>query len=106
MPMWAITKNYSVSGGQSMAAVKLGVTRYGDYAVTDPGIGEYPGTVSRDLYEKAAPYAQKRQLCNCRIGPTGTSRNRRTRQVTMTVVEGKWNQFLVSWGLPNPLRLT
>lgn len=65
MPMWAITKNYSTGGGQSMAAVKLGAARYGNYAVTDPGIGEYPGTVDRERYENAAPYAQQRQLCSC-----------------------------------------
>ena len=70
MPMWAITKGYSIVGGQSMAAVKLGAARYGNYAVTDPGIGEYPGTVNRDVYEKAAPLAQDRQLCSCMIPNT------------------------------------
>ena len=70
MAMWAITKNYSTHGGQSMAAVKLGAAKYGNYAVTDPGIGEYPGRVSRDLYEKAAPQAQQRQLCSCSMPNT------------------------------------
>ena len=70
MPMWAITKGYNIAGGQSMAAVKLGAARYGNYAVTDPGIGEYPGTVNRAVYEKAAPLAQERQLCSCMMPNT------------------------------------
>jgi len=70
MAMWAITKNYSTSGGSSMASVKIGAAKYGNYAIADPGIGEYPGTVSRELYEQAAPYAQNRQLCSCAIPNT------------------------------------
>ncbi len=70
MAMWAITKNYSTRGGQSMAAVKLGAAKYGNYAVSDPGIGAYPGRVSRDMYEKAAPQAQQRQLCSCTMPNT------------------------------------
>jgi hypothetical protein len=64
---WAITKNYSTSGGQGMIAVRLGTAKYGNYAVTDPGIGEYPGRVDRTVYEKNAPRAQSRQLCSCSI---------------------------------------
>ena len=67
MPMWAITKNYSTQGGSSMASVRIGGAKYGNYAVDDPGIGEYPGRVDRSAYEKAAPYAQSRQLCSCTI---------------------------------------
>ena len=70
MCMWAITKGYSTSGGQSLAAVKLGAAKYGNYAVTDPGIGPYPGKVSRDVYTKAAAQAQNRQLCSCVIPNT------------------------------------
>jgi len=70
MAMWAITKGYSTRGGQSMAAVKLGAARYGNYAASDPGIGLYPGRISRELYEKAAPLAQDRQLCSCTIPNT------------------------------------
>ena len=70
MPMWAIMKGYSTVGGSSMASVKIGAARYGNYAVADPGIGEYPGTVSREAYERAAQYAQKRQLCSCVIPNT------------------------------------
>ena len=70
MPTWSITKGYSTSGGQSMAAVKLGAARFGNYAVTDPGIGEYPGKVSREIYEKAAGTAQSRQLCSCMMPAT------------------------------------
>jgi len=70
MPMWAITKGYNTRGGQSMAAVKIGAARYGNYAASDPGIGVYPGRISRELYEKAAPIAQDRQLCSCTIPNT------------------------------------
>jgi hypothetical protein len=64
LPTWAITKGYSTRGGASMLQVKLGTSKYGNYAVTDTGIGEYPGTVSKATYETAAPLAQKRQLCS------------------------------------------
>jgi hypothetical protein len=64
LAMWAITKNYSTSGGQSMLAVKLGAAKYGNYAVSDPGIGEYPCRVDRNTFEAAAPLAQRRQLCS------------------------------------------
>jgi hypothetical protein len=64
---WAITKNYSIKGGQSMGAMKLGMAKYGNYAVSDPGIGEYPGRVDRNVYEQNAVKAQSRQLCSCMI---------------------------------------
>ena len=67
MPMWAITKGYDDKGGQSMAAVKLGAARYGNYAVDDPGIGPYPGRIDRTAYQQSAPQAQSRQLCSCVI---------------------------------------
>jgi hypothetical protein len=67
MATWAITKNYSTKGGQSMAGVKLGTTKYGNYAVTDQGIGDYPGRVDRNIYEQNAAKAQARQLCSCSI---------------------------------------
>lgn len=64
---WAIIKNYSIQGGASMAGVRLGTAKYGNYAVNDPGIGEYPGKVDRAVYEQNAPRAQARQLCSCSI---------------------------------------
>jgi hypothetical protein len=67
LPTWAITKNYSVSGGASMAQVKLGVAKYGNYAASDPGIGQYPGKVDRDSYAAVAATAQQRQLCTSRM---------------------------------------
>jgi hypothetical protein len=67
LPTWAITKNYSTSGGASMAQVKLGTAKYGNYAVNDPGIGTYPCKVSKEAFTAAAPFAQKRQLCSSRM---------------------------------------
>jgi hypothetical protein len=50
-----------------MVGVKIGMAKYGNYAVNDPGIGDYPGQVNRTVYEQNAPRAQARQLCSCMI---------------------------------------
>jgi hypothetical protein len=69
-PTWTISKGYSTAGGQSMAGVKIAVSKWGNYAATDPGIGDYPGRLNKAAYENAAQYAQSRQLCTCAVPAT------------------------------------
>jgi hypothetical protein len=68
LAMWAQTKNWSTSGGQSMSNVLMGGNKFGNYPVAN--VGAYSTNLSRETRSKieaAANVAKLHQFGACRL---------------------------------------
>jgi hypothetical protein len=72
LAMWVRTKNWSMSGGQSMSKVMLGGNQFGNYPVIDVGI--YSTQLTRETIsriESATEEAKLHQFGACRLSGSG-----------------------------------
>jgi hypothetical protein len=71
LAMWVRTKNWSMSGGQSMSKVMMGGNRFGNYPVQR--VGEYSTRLTKELISKiesATDEATLHQFGACRLLPS------------------------------------
>jgi hypothetical protein len=86
LAMWVRTKNWSMSGGQTMSKVMLGGNQFGNYPVQL--VGEYSTHLSRDLASKiqhATDEARHHQFGACRI----TTADRKREPATVSPLVSK-----------------
>jgi hypothetical protein len=75
LAMWVRTKNWSMSGGQSMSKIMLGGNQFGNYPVQH--VGEYSTKLTRELISKiesATDEATLHQFGACRLETADRSR--------------------------------
>jgi hypothetical protein len=72
LAMWVKTKNWSMSGGQTMSKVMIGGNQFGNYPVSS--VGDYSTRLTADLknkIESVATIAEKHQFGACRLSGKG-----------------------------------
>ena len=87
LAMWVRTKNWSMSGGQSMSKVMTGGNRFGNYPVQI--VGEYGTRLTKELINKiesATDEATLHQFGACRLSQTADSRRQTTAELVAKIV--------------------
>jgi len=87
LAMWVRTKNWVMSGGQSMSKVMMGGNQFGNYPVQD--VGNYTTRLTAELKNKiiaSANTAQLNQFGACRLSQTADGRRQTTAELAARII--------------------